>query len=41
MKVMITGSDGFLEQKLAKSLTDNPVIAGKEVKELTLADVSR
>ncbi|MGE4611920.1 MAG: D-erythronate dehydrogenase [Paracoccaceae bacterium] len=40
MKVMITGGGGFLGQKLAKSLTDNPVIAGKEVTELTLADLN-
>ena len=39
MKVLITGGGGFLGQKLAAALVANPVIAGKAVSGLMLADL--
>ncbi|MHA1129143.1 MAG: NAD-dependent epimerase/dehydratase family protein, partial [Alphaproteobacteria bacterium] len=39
MKILITGGGGFLGQKLAEALRANPVIAGKPVTGLTLADL--
>ena len=40
MKVLITGGGGFLGQKLAAALSANPVIAGKPVSGLVLADLA-
>ncbi len=40
MKVLITGGGGFLGQKLAAALRANPVIAGKPVSGLILADLA-
>ncbi|PCJ77052.1 MAG: NAD-dependent dehydratase [Rhodobacteraceae bacterium] len=39
MQVLITGGGGFLGQKLAAALVANPLIAGKPVSGLTLADL--